>query len=154
MDHPAAWPTVAAFFETIFRIRSPEECRQRVIELYKAYGLTTMKNLLWGLAGGVDRRFVDDDSNACIGSLLYLMVDLEPTLSRAMFAQCAEDPAIVPGIANPNALDEFSTKLFNATHKADFYRQVFRFHCSCSDRAARKKRAETKAMFESGNNTM
>ena len=156
MDHPAVWPTVAAFFETIFRIRRPEEWRRRVIDLYKAYGLTMMKTLLWALAGGVDRRFVDDDddSNACVGSLLYLLVELEPTLSRAMLAQCAEDPAIVPGLSSPEAFNEFSTKIFNSADKAEFYRQVFRFHCSCSDRAARKKRAATKAMFESGNNTM
>ena len=150
LDHPAAWPNVAIFFETILNLGVDVKHRahfgQRVMQLLLTHGLKIVQSLLFGLSGGIDPRYIDDESNVSIAGLLFLTLQLDGTGSMLteLFSQTCQ-AGLENIAATPANIEAFSTDLVRSSSERDVFQTTFTFHRLCCDNLWKSKRAAAKA---------
>ena len=162
LDHPDAWPTVSCFFHTFLTSFDDSNASKRAqnvgnerqmyfIEVVRLHCRGIIDSLLYCTAGGLNPRFIDDDSNddsVCVAELFYLLLKFNPDMVCNVILECGKIEEQQPGgsraipssIANQNDFYSLATQLRKSSEARDVYNSVWDFHTLCRENNWKFKR--------------
>ena len=121
------------------------------IEVVRLHCRGIIDSLLYCTAGGLNPRFIDDDSNddsVCVAELFFLLLKFNPDMVCNVILECGKIEEQQPGgsraipssIANQNDFYSLATQLRKSSEARDVYNSVWDFHTLCRENNWKFKR--------------
>ncbi len=171
LDHPEAWPTVSCFFHSFltsleYNARTGEtdlskSRKQCFLDILGLHCKEIVRSLIYSTGGGINARFVDDDSNdnVCISELFYVLLQIDSNIVCTIINECGIEEnerinnnivlerIISSKIVSQSDFLAFATKLNHSGSVKDVYKCVWDFHCLCRDKKWKCKRDNARFFY-------